>query len=160
MPHRTNFPFKGETRNEETRVPVGVALAVAALGPREPSALLPSEPEGLTEDELAELEPLELARIANRLHRRSREHLLLAVGDARTSGRALHAAKAKVEHGKWGPWLDRNFDGSRRLAQIYMQLAKSETVSHFAARHDYAERARGDADASWEVRQGRSPRRR
>jgi hypothetical protein len=35
----------------------------------------------------------------------------------------LWAAKAKVRHGEWLPWLKKNFPFTQRTAQLYMRLA-------------------------------------
>lgn len=38
-------------------------------------------------------------------------------------GRMLTGVKATLSHGDWLPWLEDYFDGSKRVAQTYMQLA-------------------------------------
>lgn len=44
---------------------------------------------------------------------------------ARQCGEVLIKAKASVKHGNWQTYLREYFHGSRRTAQIYMQLAKN-----------------------------------
>ena len=50
----------------------------------------------------------------------------------------LIEAKEQVEHGEWGPWLDRHFHLSRRQARAYMQLAELQKGGghHFATTLD------------------------
>jgi hypothetical protein len=40
-------------------------------------------------------------------------------------GRKLNKAKAKVAHGEWLPWLDREFGWSEITAQRYMRVAEA-----------------------------------
>jgi hypothetical protein len=43
---------------------------------------------------------------------------------ALTCGRLLIEAKAKIPHGAWLPWLEKNCTVSTRMSQIYMRVAK------------------------------------
>jgi len=40
------------------------------------------------------------------------------------AGRLLLEAKNQVDHGRWLPWLEANFDGSQRTARAYMLVAQ------------------------------------
>jgi Protein of unknown function (DUF3102) len=81
--------------------------------------------DGSVSRELVGPEPTlpELASAANREHRLVGEAATSALEHAIRAGEALRAAKAQVEHGGWLPWLEENFDGSERTAQLYMQVA-------------------------------------
>ena len=46
-----------------------------------------------------------------------------ALGHALAAGSLLMQAKDQVKHGEWGAWVDENFEGSKRTAEIYMRLA-------------------------------------
>lgn len=77
------------------------------------------------------LSPPELAIRANEAHARVRMAGEAMVTYAIEAGDALIAAKAKVRHGEWLPWLEANFDGSRWTASGYMRLASNgERVPH------------------------------
>ena len=65
----------------------------------------------------------DLARTANQSHERAESFARDAVGHAITAGMALLAAKQKITHGEWLPWLQGNFNGSQRSAQAYMRVA-------------------------------------
>jgi Protein of unknown function (DUF3102) len=70
----------------------------------------------------------ELAFRANESHKLAVESVSKALKHAIAAGTALIAAKKKVtkdKWGGWGKWIDENFDGSQRTAQVYMQLARS-----------------------------------
>jgi N6-adenosine-specific RNA methylase IME4 len=67
--------------------------------------------------------PPELAVVANREHALARQSGASMFEHAWRSGEALAAAKAQVGHGGWLPWLAANFDGSERIAQMYMRVA-------------------------------------
>jgi hypothetical protein len=61
---------------------------------------------------------------------------------AQAAGGLLLEAMAGVMHGTWLPWLQENFDGSARMAQVYMQLARdrfflavnTQRVAHLSMR--------------------------
>lgn len=76
-----------------------------------------------------QLSLFELADIANREHRLVIEAVGSMVEHATRAGDALIAAKVKVRHGDWLPWLADNFDASERTAQVYMQIASNPQIS-------------------------------
>lgn len=80
----------------------------------------------------------ELAAEIEREHAGVRRTLGEAVEHAIRAGRLLNSAKARVEHGGWQQWLKKNFSGSARSAQGYMQLAdheaKARPVAHLGLR--------------------------
>lgn len=41
------------------------------------------------------------------------------------AGELLTEAKGQCEHGTWLPWLEKNFEGSERSAQVYMQMFRN-----------------------------------
>jgi hypothetical protein len=45
-------------------------------------------------------------------------------------GRELIAAKAKVTHGQWLPWLEAEFGWSDQTAYRYMQVARAFQIPH------------------------------
>ena len=51
-----------------------------------------------------------------------------ALGHAIEAGKLLTEVKAQLNHGEWLPWIDENFTGSERTAQIYMQVAGKQEV--------------------------------
>jgi len=65
----------------------------------------------------------ELADIANREHDLAYAAANDAVKHAINCGRALLEAKGQLQHGDWLPWLEANFVGSIRKAQVWTQLA-------------------------------------
>jgi len=69
---------------------------------------------------VAEADLGELAAIANRYHDRAVGAYLDA---AWYSGHALNAAKDQLDHGKFLPWVEANFHGSRQTANDYMRIA-------------------------------------
>jgi hypothetical protein len=58
----------------------------------------------------------------NRHHRDVERHARSMLDSAIECGRLLDAAKSRLPHGDWLPWLAENFDGSVRNAQVYMRL--------------------------------------
>ncbi len=64
-----------------------------------------------------------LAANANAAHEGAEAMAHSALEFAHTAGVNLAEAKERVEHGKWLAWLEDNFGGSRRTAQVYIQLA-------------------------------------
>ncbi len=78
-----------------------------------------------------------LAEKINREHRRVESAVGSALEHAQRAGRLLIEAKERVKHGEWLPWLEENFEGSERVAQMYMRVhghwpeieAKTKSVS-------------------------------
>lgn len=68
----------------------------------------------------------ELADEANTALSQARNAWRGALEQARRCGAALLEAKRiqGVRHGQWGPWLDKNFNGSRRTAREYARIAR------------------------------------
>jgi hypothetical protein len=64
----------------------------------------------------------------NEAHHLAIQHAGKAIEHAIACGQMLIAAKAKVPHGKWLPWLRENITFSERSAQGYMRIA--EKVPH------------------------------
>jgi len=64
----------------------------------------------------------DLAAEINEEHHACERAALAAVRHALEAGRLLEEAKAGVKRGGWAGWLAKNFDGSQRTAQVYMQL--------------------------------------
>jgi Protein of unknown function (DUF3102) len=67
-----------------------------------------------------------LAEKANALHRSAQAKASEAVAEFIQCGEVLLEAKDKAGRGKWLEWLDRHFEGSRRHAQRYMELANNK----------------------------------
>ena len=59
----------------------------------------------------------------NREHRLVGKANLNSVLHARHCGELLNEVKKDTTHGKWGKWLDDNFDGSETTAAGYMRIA-------------------------------------
>src|SRR5829696_7015241 len=73
----------------------------------------------------------ELASVAQREHEAFERDARAAVMHAIRCGDSLNAAKGKVRHGEWLPWLRENFPAGVREAQNYMRLAaNAQRVSH------------------------------
>src|SRR4051812_29165519 len=66
-----------------------------------------------------------LAAVAVAEHEAFERDARSAIGHAIRAGEALIAAKAKVRHGEWLPWLEAHFPASERTAQGYMRLARN-----------------------------------
>ena len=73
-----------------------------------------------------------LARTIRKCHAtigRAYDHMRIhsdtALNSAMAAGDALHAAKKKLGHGKWLPWLEKHCGLSECEAQRYMRLAKN-----------------------------------
>lgn len=99
------------------------------------------------DDDLAESNLDELAAMANRFHAEveaAGQSMLVAAWRA---GQALLSAKALCEHGEWLPWLEANFHGSARTAQVYMQLAREATNPQRAAYLDLSQSIRATLEA-------------
>lgn len=75
----------------------------------------------LTYDDVIELDLL--AYKANDAHHKAEATAYSALEYAKEAGEYLAAAKALCKHGEWLPWLEANFEGSKRTAQAYMQVA-------------------------------------
>ena len=67
----------------------------------------------------------DLAVVANQEHALARQSGESMIEHALRAGDALVAAKAQLQHGEWLPWLEANFDGSERIAQMYMSVASN-----------------------------------
>jgi hypothetical protein len=78
----------------------------------------------------SEAELHELAAWANKYHAEAEEASQTMLTAAWNAGQVLLAAKTLCEHGEWIAWLEANFQGSVRTAQVYMQLAKAQTSAH------------------------------
>jgi hypothetical protein len=63
-----------------------------------------------------------LAGRINKHHRDVNAAVGRALNHARMAGKLLAEAKPKVRHGEWLPWLEANFEGSERVAQMYMRV--------------------------------------
>lgn len=72
--------------------------------------------------ELVTINP-ELTVEINQKHRSCVQQYENAVGLAVECGQLLKQVKDGLDHGKWLPWLEQNFEGSRYLAADYMRLA-------------------------------------
>ena len=65
-----------------------------------------------------------LAARANEAHQSAMRSAREVAEHARAAGEALLAAKARVQHGEWGPWLRKNVKFSERTARVYMEVAR------------------------------------
>jgi len=65
-----------------------------------------------------------LATEINLHHRQAESAIQSGLEHAHEAGRLLIEAKSQCEHGQWGPWLEANFEGSKRTARAYMQVVK------------------------------------
>lgn len=84
-----------------------------------------NEPIALSGDVIDSPSPPECADIANREHELFRQSGVSMLEHAMKAGEALLAAKAQLAHGEWLPWLAGNFNGTDRLAQMYMKVASN-----------------------------------
>lgn len=84
--------------------------------------------------------PLTLAQRINAEHRACTLAAGSAVRHAVRCGGLLREAKAEAGHGNWLTWLQENFEGSPRTAQLYMML------------HRERSEARGDAGSGTTLR--------
>ena len=66
----------------------------------------------------------DLAVKINAEHKRAEQSAKNAIAHALKAGELLIAAKSKVEHGEWLPWLEQHCTVSERTAQAYMRIAK------------------------------------
>lgn len=81
--------------------------------------------------ELAKSELTRLTKIANEQHlkgnkftQRGVKLLVKGLYCYKKSGDALRKIKAGLTHGEWEPWVDKNFEGSKRTAENYMRLSR------------------------------------
>jgi hypothetical protein len=80
----------------------------------------------VSDDELKGMTTEELVQLVNGGHMRFVGALRKAlVNDARVVGAALLQLKARHQHGKWGDWLKKHFNGSSETARLYMRIAKN-----------------------------------
>ena len=86
-----------------------------------------------------------LAQEANEAHAEAQASFRSGVEHAVRAGRALAQAKARLAHGRWASWLAGNFDGSERLAQLYMRLARRLPELEDETRNAVAERSLREA---------------
>jgi hypothetical protein len=86
-----------------------------------------TRPAGRQADDLAKLAQTvrECQETIDRAHENMRLHGGVAIDSAIAAGDALHAAKKKLAHGKFLPWLKKHCGLSEREAQRYMRLAKN-----------------------------------
>jgi len=69
-----------------------------------------------------------LAAEINHYHAKCEEAVGQAVAYAIEAGRMLEEAKAGLKHGEWLGWLEANFEGWVRTAQVYMRLASRRAL--------------------------------
>lgn len=95
--------------------------------------------------DVARVEATELitfARKANEYHREVESHVGAALDSARLAGGALNDAQVQIQtregwkrgDGSWTAWLDENFEGAERTAQMYMQIAEGWQIVEGARR--------------------------
>jgi hypothetical protein len=72
---------------------------------------------------MGELELGSLAEKANAEHRACESAANAAVEHAMNAGEHLARVKASLAHGEFLPWLEANFEGSRRTASAYIRLS-------------------------------------
>lgn len=65
-----------------------------------------------------------LADEINEFHAEAEEATSRALHMAYAAGVRLQRVKDSLEHGQFGPWLKENFQGSARIAQVYMRIAE------------------------------------
>jgi len=77
----------------------------------------------------------------NHYHAKCEEAAGQAVAYAKEAGDRLRAVKEDLGHGAWLPWLEKNFKGTARTAQVYMRIAQNwpelemrSTASHLSIR--------------------------
>ena len=72
---------------------------------------------------MAQLERLDtLAEQINEEHRKVEAAMANTLQHARRAGKLLLEAKERTHHGEWLSWLEANFKGSARAAQMYMRV--------------------------------------
>jgi hypothetical protein len=84
---------------------------------------------GVDHQELDEHKSGSLVRLAdeaNGHHLAAGESVRSALNHAISAGKKLLEAKALVGHGRWTLWIDENFAGSKRTAEVYTRLARHE----------------------------------
>ena len=80
----------------------------------------------------------ELASLANQFHIKVEDAGRSMLKYAWSAGQALLAAKARVKHGDWLPWLSANFQGSERTAQLYLKIANTQSAADLDATQSIA----------------------
>jgi hypothetical protein len=80
--------------------------------------------------ELAEMDRGEMGVLAAKLHREIQAAGETMSEKAWMAGEVLLCVKEACEHGEWLPWLEANFPGSKRTAQVYMQIANAQRAAH------------------------------
>src|SRR5262245_24963831 len=65
----------------------------------------------------------ELSAAINAAHRRASEAARHSLEYAREAGELLIKVKDRLKHGDWMPWLEEEFAGTPRTAQLYMRIA-------------------------------------
>lgn len=83
-----------------------------------------------------------IAARANDAHRQVNRSSSETLSLAKQAGEILQEAKSDLKHGEWIPWLESNFEGSVRTAQLYLQVfenwaqleANTQHVSHLSLR--------------------------
>ncbi len=96
------------------------------------SGLQRVNPAGTLEDLAAEI---------NAEHRACEAAAVSAVEHAMRAGEMLAEVKQNLKHGEWLPWLEANFEGTPRTAQVYMklhsrrgELSNTQRASHLSIR--------------------------
>jgi hypothetical protein len=123
-----------------------------------PAPATPTDRVGTVASEESSDMSTELAILADEINHHHHEcevSFTTGANHAIEAGRLLLDAKKRCAHGDWGPWLGANFAGSKRTAQIYIQLAKdpailganAQRVSHLSLRSAAAQLSRSDLDA-------------
>jgi hypothetical protein len=105
----------------------------------------------------------DLAARINAEHRACEAAAVSAVEHAIRAGEMLVEVKSSLKHGEWLPWLEDNFEGTARTAQVYMQLhsrrselTNTQRASHLSIRSALKELAppgdseEADKRAAWE----------
>jgi Protein of unknown function (DUF3102) len=113
------------TKNTRTPVPKKTASTSAVPAVISP----PSDDLAKIDLDLDGAELPELAAIANHWHVITERSASTALEAAWHCGAALIRAKTLAGHGNWAAWLEANFDGSERSAQLYMQVSKAQRVA-------------------------------
>jgi hypothetical protein len=100
-----------------------------------------------------------LVEKANTAHLRAQETATFALKYAKEAGDALREAKEQVGHGAWLDWLEGNFKGTARTAQMYMRVSarwnelepNAASVSHLSLRAALAELTENQEDILEEI---------
>ena len=81
-------------------------------------------------DTLRRLDLDELSNIANEAGAKAESHAVSAVDQAVIAGDALAAARSKLRHGQWLPWLAEHWRYSQRLAYQYIAVANLQRAAN------------------------------